>query len=346
MLRAAGHEVLIEKSAGVGAGIPDAAFAAAGATLVDKERVWGEAEMIIKVKEPVPEEFDYLRQGQILYTYLHLAATPVLGRELVEKGVSAIAYETIQLANGSLPLLTPMSEVAGRMAVQVGAFCLQKHAGGKGQLLGGVPGVRRGRVTIIGGGVVGLNAAKIALGLGSRVTIIDINANRLAYLDDIFGSRVDTLMSNPENIAHAVRESDLLIGAVLVTGDRAPVLVDRGLVQAMEKDSVIVDVAVDQGGCFETIRPTTHDEPTFVDEEVLHYGVTNIPGDVPRTSTYALTNVTLRYALDLANRGLMTALREDPALARGLNTHQGQITHPAVAHALGERYHDLKLVPA
>lgn len=335
MLVDAGHKVLVERGAGVGAGIPDERYVAAGAKMIEKAAdIWGEADMIIKVKEPISSEFPLMRKGQILYTYLHLAAAQELGHELVKRGVSSVAYETIQLSNGSLPLLTPMSEVAGRMAVQVGAQCLQKHKGGKGLLLGGVPGVRRGRVAIVGGGVVGINSAKMAIGLGARVTILDVNAARLAYLDDIFANDVDTLMSTPENIANAVKESDLVVGAVLVAGAKAPRLVTRDMVRSMEAASVVVDVAIDQGGCIETIRPTTHDDPVFVEEKVIHYGVTNIPGDVPMTSTYALTNVTLRYALELANKGFDKAMRDSEALRYGLNTFQGKVTHPAVAEAL------------
>lgn len=334
-LIAAGHKVIIQKGAGLGAGIPDEKFVAAGAKIVEtKEDVWGQAEMVMKVKEPIEPEYKLMREGQILYTYLHLAAVPELAKELVNRKVSAIAYETIELPNGTLPLLTPMSEVAGRMAVQVGAQCLQKHHGGKGLLLGGVPGVKRGRVTIIGGGVVGINSAKMAVGLGASVTILDVNAARLAYLDDIFGNNVTTLMSNPENIATAVREADLVVGAVLITGAKAPMLVSRKDIAAMEPDSVVVDVAIDQGGCIETIKPTTHDEPTYKAEGVVHYGVTNIPGDVPKTSTYALTNVTLRYALELANKGLARALEQNESLRKGLNTHAGKVTHKAVADAL------------
>jgi alanine dehydrogenase len=332
----AGHKVFVEKNAGAGAGIPDEKFLAAGAIILDTaDKVWAESEMIIKVKEPIKEEYSRMREGQILYTYLHLAAVPDLARELVNRKVTAIAYETIELADRSLPLLTPMSEVAGRMAVQVGAQCLQKHKGGKGILLGGVPGVRRGRVTIIGGGVVGVNSAKMAMGLGAQVTILDVSARRLAYLDDIFGSRITTLMSNPENIADSVAESDLVIGAVLITGAKAPRLVTREMVRSMEKDSVVADVAIDQGGCIETIRPTTHDDPIFIDEDVLHYGVTNIPGDVPKTSTYALTNVTLRYAYDLATKGFNKAMAQSPELRKGLNTYQGKVTHQVVGEALG-----------
>lgn len=343
VLTQAGHKVLVQKGAGLGAGIPDEKYRAAGAILVDTaDEVWAQGEMIIKVKEPIKEEFSKMRKDQILYTYLHLAAAVELGHELVNRGVASIAYETIELDNGSLPLLTPMSEVAGRMAVQVGAQCLQKHKGGKGLLLGGVPGVRRGRVAIIGGGVVGINAAKMAVGLGARVTILDVNAQRLAYLDDIFGTDADTMMSNPENIAQAVAESDLVVGAVLITGAKAPCLVTRDMVKTMEKGSVIVDVAIDQGGCIETIKATTHDDPVYVTEDVIHYGVTNIPGDVPKTSTYALTNVTLKYALELANKGLKQALKESRALTKGLNVYQGKVTHRAVAEALELPYNEFK----
>jgi alanine dehydrogenase len=330
-----GHKVMVQKGAGLGAGIPDEKYIAAGAEIVaTKEDIWSRAEMVMKVKEPIKDEYALMRDGQILYTYLHLAAVPDLAKELVQRKVSAVAYETIELANGSLPLLTPMSEVAGRMSVQVGAQCLQKHSGGKGLLLGGVPGVKRGRVTIIGGGVVGINAAKMAVGLGANVTIMDVNPARLAYLDDVFGNNVTTLMSNPENITTAVRESDLVVGAVLITGAKAPMLVSKAMVASMEPDSVVVDVAIDQGGCIETIRPTTHSDPVYKAEGVLHYGVTNIPGDVPKTSTYALTNVTIKYALELANKGLSRALEQNEALRKGLNTHAGKVTHKAVAEAL------------
>jgi alanine dehydrogenase len=334
-----GHKVLVEKSAGVGAGIPDEKFKAAGATIIDSaDKVWGDAEMIIKVKEPIPIEYGRMREGQILYTYLHLAAVPELAQALAARKVSAIAYETIALEDGSLPLLTPMSEVAGRVAVQAGALYLQKHAGGKGLLLGGVPGVKRGRVAIVGGGVVGINSAKMAIGLGAQVTILDVSPKRLAYLDDVFGNGVRTLMSNPENIAEAVAESDLVVGAVLVTGAKAPRLVTREMVRSMERDSVIVDVAIDQGGCVETIRPTTHDDPVFVEENVIHYGVTNMPGDVPKTSTYALTNVTIKYALDIAQKGFKEALAQSEPLRKGLNVYQGKVTHRAVAEALSMPY--------
>lgn len=330
----AGHKVFIQKGAGLGAGITDEEYVSAGASIVDTaDDIWQNSEMVIKVKEPIVEEYSKMREGQILYTYLHLAAEPALTKALVDNKVSAIAYETIELADGSLPLLMPMSEVAGRMSVQVGAQCLEKHRGGKGLLLGGVPGVRRGRVTIIGGGVVGVNAAKMAIGLGAQVTILDINQPRLAYLDDIFDTRINTMMSNPENIAAAVKEADLVIGAVLVTGAKAPTLVSRDMLKGMEPGSALVDVAIDQGGSFETIHPTTHAEPTYVEENIIHYAVTNIPGDVPKTSTYALTNVTLKYALELANKGLAKALDESEPLRKGLNTYQGKVTHKAVADA-------------
>lgn len=335
----AGHTVHIEKSAGVGAGITDETYEAAGAKIVDTaDELWAGVDMVMKVKEPVAEEYHRMKKGLILYTYLHLAAEPELTKALVDNGVSAVAYETIEERDGSLPLLKPMSEVAGRMATQVGANCLARHSGGKGLLLGGVPGVRRGRVAIIGGGVVGINSAKMAIGLGAEVTILDVNSSRLAYLDDIFGTSAQTLMSNPENIAKTVAESDLLIGAVLVAGAKAPTLVSREMIQTMEPGSVVVDVAIDQGGSIETIRPTTHEDPVYLEEDVIHYGVTNMPGDVPLTSTYGLTNVTLRYALDIANKGLHRALAENEGLRKGLNVHEGQVTYEAVAEALGYKY--------
>lgn len=344
VLTQGGHRVLIEEGAGLGAGIPDEKYEQMGAVIVSsRDQIWADADMIVKVKEPVAEEFPLMREGLLLYTYLHLAAAHDLARELIKRRVTSIAYETIEMPDRSLPLLTPMSEVAGRMSVQVGAQCLQKHVGGKGQLLGGVPGVKRGRVTIIGGGVVGINAAKMAIGLGARVTILDIDAKRLAYLDDVFGCSVDTMMSNPENIGDAVAESDLVVGAVLVTGAKAPTLVPRSLVGMMEKDSVVVDVAIDQGGCIETIRPTTHDDPVFVEEGVLHYGVTNIPGDVPKTSTYALTNVTLKYAAQIANLGFEKAVKTNESLRKGVNTYQGQFVHQAVAEAMNSSYAELRL---
>ncbi|MBP9706533.1 MAG: alanine dehydrogenase [Oligoflexales bacterium] len=330
-----GHQVLVEKGAGLGAGISDDKYVGAGAKIIPTAaEIWRSAEMIIKVKEPIASEYGLMRENQILYTYLHLAAVPELASALVEKKVQAVAYETIELEDRSLPLLTPMSEVAGRMAVQVGAQCLQKHNGGKGILLGGVPGVKRGKVAILGGGVVGINSAKMAVGLGAQVTILDVSPARMVYLDDIFGSKITTLMSTPETVAEIVTQSDLVIGAVLVTGAKAPRLVTRDMVKAMEAGSVLVDVAIDQGGCMETIRATTHDDPTYLVDDVIHYGVTNIPGDVPKTSAYALTNVTIKYALELANKGLKNALKENKALEKGLNTYGGFITHQAVAEAV------------
>lgn len=341
MLTSQGHRVLIEKGAGIGAGISDGVYQESGATIVhDVEELWGSAEMIMKVKEPIEAEYTRMQPGQILYTYLHLAAEPALAKVLLQRRVRAIAYETIQLADGTLPLLRPMSEVAGRMAVQVGAQCLQKHNGGKGILLGGVPGVRRGRVGILGGGVAGTNAAKMAIGLGAEVTIVDVNQSRLTYLDDIFGCQVTTLMSTPEIIERTVLASDLLIGTVLVTGAKAPRVVAKDLVRRMEPGSVIVDVAIDQGGCVETIRPTTHDDPIYFYEGISHYGVTNMPGDVPCTSAYALTNVTLSYACDIANKGFDRAMRESAPLRLGLNTYEGEMTHEVVAHALGYKRRD------
>ncbi|MEI8025839.1 MAG: alanine dehydrogenase [Pseudomonadota bacterium] len=338
-----GHKVLIEGGAGLSAGIADERFKQAGATIISSaDELWGQAEMIMKVKEPVEPEFKRMRSGQILYTYLHLAAERKLTEVLVERKVTGLAYETIELPDRSLPLLKPMSEVAGRMSVQVGARCLEKHNGGKGLLLGGVPGVRRGRICIVGGGVVGVNAAKMAIGIGAEVTILDVNSQRLAYLDDIFGNLCTTLMSNYENISNSVAESDLVIGGVLVAGAKAPMLITREMIRQMTPGSVVVDVAIDQGGCIETIRPTTHDNPVYSEEGVLHYGVTNIPGDVPLTSTYALTNVTLPYAVQIANKGL-AALKDSEALRKGLNTHEGAITYKAVAEAHNLPYHEYRV---
>jgi alanine dehydrogenase len=335
----AGHKVLIEKDAGIGSGFSNEDYAQAGAEIIqDAAQVWAQAEMIMKVKEPLPSEYDYFREGLILFTYLHLAAEPSLAKALKEKGVIAIAYETVQVGR-TLPLLTPMSEVAGRMAVQIGAQFLEKPKGGKGILLAGVPGVNRGKVTIIGGGVVGTNAAKMAIGLGADVTIIDLNADRLRQLDDIFGNQIKTLMSNPYNIANAVRESDLLIGAVLIPGAKAPKLVTEEMVKSMSPGSVIVDVAIDQGGIVETSdHITTHDNPTYVKHGVVHYAVANMPGAVPRTSTLALTNVTVPYALQIANKGVLKAIADNPALKAGVNVAKGEITYEAVARDLGYNY--------
>lgn len=328
-----GHKVLVEKSAGEGAGIKDADFVAAGAQIVASAAdAWG-AEMVVKVKEPLPQEYGFFRENLILYTYLHLAPEPELTKKLAETKVCGIAYETIELADGSLPLLRPMSEVAGRMAVQVGASCLEKEHGGKGVLLGGVPGTRRGRVVILGGGVVGRNAATIAIGMGAQVTVLDVQASTMAYLEDIFGGAVETLYSNPINIENAVRRADLVVGGVLVTGARAPKLVTEKLIGEMEPGSAVVDVAVDQGGCIETCRPTTHDNPTYEVKGVVHYCVANMPGAVPQTSTWALTNTTMSYALKIADQGVVAACKADPALLKGVNTYNGHVTYEPVAQA-------------
>lgn len=340
----AGHEVLVEHDAGRGSGFDDAEYTAAGAKVVStNEEVWANADMIVKVKEPLPPEYGLMREGQIIFTYLHLAPEPELTRQMLDRKTVGIAYETVQLPDRSLPLLTPMSEVAGRMAVQIGAHYLEKAHGGRGVLLGGVPGVAPGNVVIIGGGVVGTNAAKMAVGLGAQVTVIDINADRLRYLDDIFGGRIHTRISNEYVIASEVARADLVIGAVLIPGARAPKLVTAEMVQNMTPGSVIVDVAIDQGGSIETIdRVTTHRDPVYERFGVVHYSVANIPGAVPRTSTYALTNVTLPYALKLANLGWREALRRDSALAKGANVVEGHVTHPAVAQAHGLEYVDLE----
>lgn len=301
--------------------------------MVSAAEAWG-AEMVIKVKEPIASEYQYLRDGLLLFTYLHLAADRPLTEALLTSKTTGVAYETVQLANGALPLLVPMSEVAGRMAPQVGAQCLEKPHGGRGMLLGGVPGVEPAEVVILGGGVVGVNATKIAVGMGARVTVLDVNHSRLQYLDDIFHSRVVTLMSHEANIRAALCKADLVIGAVLIPGAKAPRLVTREMLPCMKPGSVIVDVAVDQGGCVETIKATTHADPTYVVDGVVHYGVANMPGAVPRTSTFALVNQTLPYALSLANKGCK-ALRDDAPLARGLNTWQGQLTCSGVAEAFG-----------
>ncbi|SEN20954.1 alanine dehydrogenase [Lihuaxuella thermophila] len=336
----AGHEVIMEKGAGEGSGFPDEAFIEHGAKIIDSAAdVWNSADMVLKVKEPQPSEYPYFREGLILFTYLHLAPEPELTRALMEKKVIAIAYETIQLDNGSLPLLTPMSEVAGRMAVQVGAQFLEKPKGGRGVLLGGVPGVLPGEVVIIGGGTVGTNAAKIAVGMGANVTILDVNADRLRQLDDLFQGRLHTLMSSSYHIAEAVKKADLLIGAVLIPGRRAPHLVTEEMVKMMQPGSVIVDVAIDQGGSIETIdRVTTHSDPTYVKHGVVHYAVANMPGAVPRTSTFALTNVTIPYAVQIASKGLEQALTENRALARGVNVLNGNVTYQAVAESLNLPY--------
>ncbi|WP_274651720.1 alanine dehydrogenase [Paenibacillus humicola] len=340
MLIAAGHDVVVETGAGEGSGFTDDAYTAEGAGIAAAAaEVWAKADMIMKVKEPLPEEFGYFREKLLLFTYLHLAAAPQLAGALADSGVSGVAYETIQLLGGSLPLLTPMSEVAGRMAVQVGAQFLEAFYGGRGILLGGVPGVPPAEVIILGGGIVGTNAAKIALGMGADVVILEKSADRMRYIDDIFGGRVRTLMSNPYNIASAVRKADLLIGAVLIPGARAPHLVTEEMVKTMKKGAVIVDVAVDQGGTIETIdRVTTHKDPVYEKHGVIHYAVANMPGAVPRTSTLALTNVTLPYAFELATDGLEKAVRRNESLRKGVNTYKGRITHPQVAQAVGRPY--------
>ena len=341
-----GHKVIIQDQAGVGSGFSNEEYIEAGAEIIPSaEEVFAMADMIMKVKEPLAQEYGLFKEGQILFTYLHLAPEPELTQALLDKKVVGIAYETIQLDNGSLPLLTPMSEVAGRMAVQVGAQFLEKPKGGKGILLGGVPGVPAGDVVIIGGGIVGTNAAKMAIGMGAQVTILDKSAERLRYLDDIFGGRIKTLMSNSYNIERSVKYADLLIGAVLVPGARAPHLVTEDMVKEMKQGSVIVDVAIDQGGSIATIdRVTTHDNPTYVKHGVVHYAVANMPGAVARTSTYALTNVTLDYALQIANKGYLNAIKENKALALGVNVIDGKLTYAAVAKALNLEFTALESV--
>jgi alanine dehydrogenase len=327
-LTSAGHRVVVETGAGLGSSFPDDEYLAAGAELGNVADAWGQ-QLVLKVKEPIEREYGYLRPDLLLFTYLHLAADRPLTDALVTSRTTAVAYETVQLPNGTLPLLTPMSEVAGRMAPQVGAHFLERAHGGKGVLLAGVPGVQTGVVTIIGAGVVGTNAAKISLGLGARVNLLDVSHARLQYLDDVFGGRVQTMASNLGNLRELLPVTDLLIGAVLIPGARAPRLVTRDMLALMKPGSVIVDVAVDQGGCIETIHATTHESPTYVVDGVVHYGVANMPGAVPNTSTRALSNQTLPYALRLAAKGL-TALQEDPAFLKGLNTHAGAITYGAV----------------
>src|ERR1044071_2439648 len=341
-LTIAGHTVLVQKSAGEGSGITDEEDVAAGGELVDTaEEVWARAEMIVKVKEPIASEYGFLREDLILFTYLHLAPARELTKAMIDSGVIGVAYETITNNFGHLPLLTPMSEVAGRMSIQVGATYLEKINGGRGVLLGGVPGVLPGRVTIIGGGVVGTNACKMAVGLGAAVIIIDRDLERLRYLDDIFGSRIRTLASNPYTIADSVAASDLVVGAVLVPGAAAPKLVTRDMLRDMPRGAVIVDVAVDQGGCIETTKPTTHSQPTFYVDNVLHYGVTNMPGAVPRTSTFALTNVTLPFALQIAKHGAVEAIKRDRHLKNGVNTFKGKVTYEAVAVDQGLEYAEI-----
>jgi alanine dehydrogenase len=331
-----GHQVIVEQEAGAGSGFTDEEYAEAGATILSSAaKVWSGAEMVMKVKEPLRTEYGYLREGLLVYTYLHLAANEELTHQLLDQKVTGIAYETVELADGSLPLLTPMSEVAGKMAVQIAAHCLERMNGGRGKLLGGIPGVLPADVVIIGGGTVGTNAALVALGMGANVVIVDINPDRLRYLSDVLRGNLNTLMSSPHNIAEAVKRADVVVGAVLVKGAKAPCLVTREMVMEMKPGSVVVDVAVDQGGCVETTHPTSHSQPTYAVNGVIHYGVPNIPGAVPRTSTYGLSNATLPYALKLAKQGFAAAIKGNAALAQGVNTYDGHVTYQAVADAFG-----------
>lgn len=334
-----GHKVFIEKNAGMGSGFTDAAYTKAGAIILNTPaEVYAQAEMVMKVKEPLASEYPLIRENQILFTYFHFAASQELTDAIIKSKCVAIAYETVQAADGSLPLLVPMSEVAGRMSIQAGARCLEKTHGGVGVLLGGVPGVQPANVAIIGGGVVGINAAKIAAGFGARVQILDINLDRLRYLDDVMPKNVQTLMSNPENVRQAVSKAALVVGAVLIPGAKAPHLVTRDMLKLMKKGSVIVDVAVDQGGCVESIHATTHENPTFEVDGVVHYGVANMPGAVPMTSTIALTNATLPFAIQLAKHGYPKAVKNNQALALGVNIVHGTVTYKGVADAFGFPY--------
>lgn len=338
-----GHKVIVETNAGKGAFFMDEEYIDAGAEIVKTAKeVFDRADMIVKVKEPLKEEYNYLKKGQILYTYLHLAACKELADILIEKGVTAIAYETIEDNNGTLPCLRPMSEIAGRLSIQEGAKYIESTYGGKGILLGGVPGVERGNIVIVGGGVVGTFAAKAAVGMGARVTIIDKNLARLAYLDDIFGATVTTLYSSEKNIENSLIDADLVIGAVLIPGDAAPKLIKEEYVKKMRKGAVIVDIAIDQGGCCETSKVTSHDDPIFIKHNVVHYCVGNMPGAVPYTSTIALTNVTLNYGLKIANLGVKNACLEDEGLAKGINIINGKCVNKSVSHALNYEFFDLK----
>ncbi|MDX1649360.1 MAG: alanine dehydrogenase [Myxococcota bacterium] len=334
-----GHDLCVERGAGEGSGFRDAEYEAAGARLSGPDDAWS-ADLVVKVKEPNPQEVKRLREGQVLFTYLHLAAAPDLTRALLDAGVVGIAYETIRSADGSFPVLAPMSEVAGRLATQIGVTLLQKTRGGKGLLVGGVPGVTRGRVTVIGAGIVGINAVRVAHALGADVDVLDVDLRRLSYVYDIFHGSLNTLYSNRANLERSVAESDLVVGAVYVSGQRAPTLVTEAMVRSMERGSVVVDVAVDQGGCIETIHPTTHSDPTYEVHGVIHYGVANMPGAVPRTSTFALTNVTLSYVEAIAALGVEEALRQDPVLREGANVWRGELVCPGVAESL-----DLPLAP-
>jgi alanine dehydrogenase len=344
-LREAGHEVLVETHAGEGSSLTDREYMQAGAHILDSAKeVWTKADLIVKVKEPQPSEYPYFRRGLILFTYLHLAPVPELTDRLLQAKVSGVAYETIRETDGSLPLLTPMSEVAGRMSVQVGAQYLERPSGGRGILLGGVPGVAPGNVVILGGGIVGTNAAKMALGLGAHVTIIDRNLNRLRELDDIFNGQLVTLASNSWTIGENLKTADLVVGAVLIPGASAPKLVKREMIANMKRGAVVVDVAIDQGGCFETSHPTTHTEPIYFVDGVLHYCVSNMPAAVPHTSTFALTNATFPYLLELANHGLESACEKHAGLRGGVNTYNGYLTHSGVAESQGREWRELAAV--
>jgi alanine dehydrogenase len=334
-LVAHGHTVLFERDAGAASSLPDALYHDAGATLVDADAAWGDADLVLKVKEPIASEYRHLRPGLALFTYLHLAANPDLVRVLVDRRVRALAYETLQLDDGSLPLLAPMSEVAGRLAVQVGAWCLEAQNGGRGVLLSGVAGVRPGKIVILGAGIAGQSACQVAVGIGAHVSIVDVNPAKLRYVHDILGGHATTVMSNRANVDEEVRGADLVIGAVLIPGALAPKLLPRALVAAMKPGAALVDVAIDQGGCAETSRPTTHADPIYLAEGVVHYCVTNMPGIVPHTSTFALTNATLSYALALADLGVAEALRRHVELRRAANVLDGHVTHPGVAAAVG-----------
>ncbi len=329
-----GHKVIIQKSAGIGSGFTDDEYKETGAEIAeDAKAVYDNAELIVKVKEPLSAEYSLIKEHHTIFTFLHLSADKELINALIKTSAIFVAYETVELSDGTLPILTPMSEVAGRLSVLIGAQYLMKPAGGMGRLLGGVPGVKRGKITIIGAGAVGINAAKIAVGIGADVTIINRGLDKLRVIDNIFGGRIETLASNPYNIEKSVIESDLVIGAVLIKGARAPVLITKEMVKRMRKGSVIVDISIDQGGCIETMKPTTHSNPVYDVDGVIHYGVTNIPGAVPRTSTFALTNATLPYIKKIADKGL-NIFKEDPALAKGVNISKGKIIYPAVAEAL------------
>jgi alanine dehydrogenase len=340
-LVAAGHSVLVETGAGIGSGFPDAAYTEVGAQIAPSAAaVWKDSDMIMKVKEPIEREWPHMRKGQLIFTYFHFAADEKLTRAHLDSGATCVAYETVELPSRELPLLTPMSEVAGRMAVQEGAKYLEKLYGGRGVLLGGVPGVPPAKVVILGGGIVGINAAKMAAGMGAKVTILDTSLERLRYLSDVMPPNCVLIHSNRHNVLHEIENADLVVGAVLITGAKAPKLVRREDLKRMQAGAVIVDVAIDQGGCVETIKATTHENPTYVVDDIIHYGVANMPGGVPRTSTLALTNATLPYALQLANKGWKRALRDNPALLKGLNVTDGKVTYEGVAAAFGMEFHE------